>query len=33
MGWERKQSREELGRDDHELAGGHCRLGCDMVAR
>ena len=31
--WERMQSREEVGRDGHELAGGHCRLGCDMVAR
>ena len=33
MGWERMQGREEVGRDDHELAGGHYRLGCDTVAR
>lgn len=33
MGWERMQSREEVGRGGSELAGDHNRLGCDRVAR
>ena len=33
MGWERMQSREEVGRGGSELAGDHYRLGCDRVAK